>query len=83
MAQQDILYYFNKTNHKREILGELQKGFNMSFVIDGTKDSAKVQVISFNESEIEPNTLIYHKYTNSWWIVSHDKVERYYRAMNY
>ena len=83
MAQKDILYYFDKINHKRYILGEVQKGFNMSFVIDGTKDSAKVQVIGFDESEIEPNTIIYHPITNSWWIVSHDKVERYYHEINY
>ena len=78
----DIVYYFDKITHKRNELGEIQKGFNMSFVIDGTKDSAKLQVIGFSESEIEPNTIILHEATQTWWIVSHDKVERYYHEIN-
>ena len=79
---QDVIYYFDKQTRIRHLLGEVQKGFNMSFVIDGTKDSAKLQVISFEESEIEPNTIVLHQETQTWWIVSHDKVERYYHEIN-
>ncbi|MBO7713381.1 MAG: hypothetical protein J6S85_07395 [Methanobrevibacter sp.] len=73
----DLLYIFDKTTFKREQLGEIQKDFNMSFVIDGTKDTAKVIVWSFNSNEVEPNTICLHAKTNTWWIVQRDKVERY------
>lgn len=74
---QDLIYGFNKITKKRFTIGEIQTDFNMSFVIDGTKDSCQVIVKSFNSQELEPYTIIYHQKTNSWWVVSHDKVERY------
>lgn len=73
----DLIYVFDKKTYKSKALGEIQASFNMSFVIDGTKDSAKVTVISFDGNEVEPNTIVYHKKTSSWWIVASDKVERY------
>ena len=74
----DLLYYFDKTSpFQRHELGEMQSGFNFNFVIDGTKDSAKVVVKSFNGNEIEPNTIIWHEKTDTWLIVSRDKVERH------
>lgn len=52
-------------------------GFNMGFVIDGTKDTTKVQAFSYTRSEIlKPNTLCLHENTNTWWIVNKDKVEK-------
>ena len=77
MAQQDKVYYFTKDTFKKVLYGEVQKGFNLSFVIDGTKDSAKLIVFSYDETEIEPMTIVYHEKTSTWWVVSHDKVERY------
>ena len=73
----DLIYAFNKNTFKSYVLGEIQSDFNLSFTIDGTKDSAKVIVWNFNGAEIEPYTIIYHKQTDTWWVVSHDKVERY------
>lgn len=74
----DLLYIFDKKSpYARQELGEIQSGFNMSLVIDGTKDSQKVLVLSYNGDEIEPNTICWHGKTNTWWIVSHDKVERH------
>lgn len=73
----DKIYAFDKITKLGTLLGEIQTEFNMSFVIDGTKDSSKIIVHSWNENEIEPYTIIYHANTQSWWIVSHDKVERY------
>ena len=74
----DNLYIFDKCkNGDRHLLGEIQSNFNMSFVIDGTKDSAQVVVLGFQESEIEPYTICWHEKTDSWWIVSADKVERF------
>ena len=73
----DKIYAFDKITKLGTLLGEIQTEFNLSFVIDGTKDSAKIVVHSWDENEIEPYTIIYHANTQSWWIVSHDKVERY------
>lgn len=73
----DLIYYFDKKDYSQIELGEIQCDFNMSFVIDGTKDSCQVNVWSFVGNEIEPYTIIYHPKTNSWWITTHDKVERY------
>ena len=72
----DLLYIFDKLTFERSTLGEVQKNFNMSFVIDGTKDSCQMIVWSFSETEIEPYSICYHGATDSWWVVSHDKVER-------
>ena len=74
---QDLIYTFDKTSFLRSSFGEIQNDFNMSFTIDGTKDSAKVRVLSFNENEILPYTIIYHRKTQTWWVATHDKVERY------
>lgn len=76
MASADYIYYFTKNTFKKTLYGEIQKGFNMGLVIDGTKDSLKVQVISFSNTEIEPYTICWHEKTNTWWVVAHDKVER-------
>ena len=79
----DLMYYFDKTSpYQRHELGEIQSDFNMSFVIDGTKDSAKVLVYSFNENELEPNTILWHEKTDTWWIVERDKVERHLNDNN-
>ncbi|MBR1985026.1 MAG: hypothetical protein IKA31_04720 [Clostridia bacterium] len=73
----DVIYLFDKLTNHGIAFGEIQSDFNMSNVIDGTKDSMRVQVWSFVENEIEPYSIIFHKKTMTWWIVSHDKVERY------
>lgn len=72
----DYIYYYTKDTFEQRLLGEIQSNFNMSKVIDGTKDSMKVQVLNFSGEEIEPLTILEHKSTNTWWVVSHDKVER-------
>lgn len=72
----DLVYIFNKLDKTSSVLGEIQTNFNMSLVIDGTRDSSKLTVHSFNGDEIEPNTILLHSKTNSWWIVAEDKVER-------
>ena len=59
-------------------------GFNMSFVIDGTKDSAKMTALSHSrEKAFLPYTIIWHENTNTWWIVSKDNVERYINESGY
>ena len=74
---EDYIYAFDKITFESKILGQIQADFNMSFVIDGTKDSAQILVLNFDETEVEPWTILYHQKTLSWWVVSHDKVERY------
>lgn len=84
----DLVYAFNKKadSNGRFIgfeLGEIQSDFNMSFVIDGTKDSCSIQVWNYSEVEIEPWTIIYHPNTNTWWVVSKDKIERYVNEVGF
>ncbi|MBQ2637009.1 MAG: hypothetical protein IJG09_10020, partial [Methanobrevibacter sp.] len=79
----DNIYYWEGigSTYPRKLLGECQfgeNGMNMSFVIDGTKDSTKLIVFSYTESQIiKPNSIVWHKNTDTYWIVSDDKVERY------
>lgn len=73
----DLIYIFDKVTFKREKLGEIQSNFNMSMTIDGTKDSCSVLVWSYSSVEIEPYTICWHEKTNTWWVVSHDKIDRY------
>lgn len=73
----DYVYVFDKKTWERSLLGEVQNDFNMSLVLDGTKDSMKIIVQGYEETKIEPYTIVQHLKTNTWWIVSSDKVERY------
>lgn len=81
------IYYFEKSKRYYEeqdnyvyyghLLGEIQSNFSMAHTIDGTKDSMSCQVFSSNGNCVEPWTIVWHKDNDTWWIVSHDKVERY------
>lgn len=81
--ERDVVFHFNKNTFVGTILGEIQKGFDMGLTIDGTKDSVTLLVHSYVDYEIEPQTIIWHKKTNTWWVVSHDKVERYCNDSGY
>lgn len=72
----DIIYIYDKLTRVESELGEIQSDFNIGLTINGDKDSCKVIVWSYSGSEIEPNSICYHKKTNTWWIVKNDKVER-------
>ena len=74
---QDLVYIFDKITKVRSILGEVQSDFNIGLTIDGTKDSCAIIIRSYTDFEIEPFTVLWHEKTNTWWIVSHDKIERY------
>ena len=81
------IYYFEKSKRYNEehddyvyyghLLGEIQSNFSMAQTIDGTKDSMSCQVFSSNGNCVEPWTIVWHKDNDTWWVVSHDKVERY------
>lgn len=73
----DLVYYFTKDRFTRTELGEIQTSFSNAFSIDGDKDSAKVEIYGYVRNAIEPNTIIYHPKTNTWWIVNHDQVDRF------
>lgn len=74
----DVVYYFDKLSpYARHELGEIQTNFNMSFTIDGSKDSTKLVVRSFSGQEVEPYTILKHEKTNTWWVAINDKVQRY------
>ena len=73
----DSIYVFDKLTNVGIKYGEIQSFFNMCLTIDGTKDSWKIEVLSFIGDEVEPYSIVYHKKTNTWWIATQDKVERY------
>lgn len=73
----DLVYYFTKDRFTRTELGEIQTSFSSAFSIDGDKDSAKLEIYGYVRNAIEPNTIIYHPKTNTWWIVNHDQVDRF------
>lgn len=84
-----MIYYCEKlsTNAQMTLLGYEQygqEGINFSFTLDGTKDSCRTMVFSYNKKEtIKPFSVILHKETMSWWVVSKDKVERYENESGY
>ena len=77
MARDIIYYYDKKSPYQQHELGEIQEDFNFSAVIDGTKDSCQVIVLSFDEPAIEPYTIVKLNTLGLWYIISEDKVERY------
>lgn len=79
----DYLYAYSKDKpHRQYLLGEIQAKFNMSLVIDGTKDSCKVVIINNVKNKCEPNTIVYHQNTMTWWVVEHDRMTAYYSENN-
>lgn len=89
----DLIYYsdlleitvggVNSKLHTINELGEVQQNFNMSLTLDGTKDSVHFQVVSYNKNILKPYTILWHGSTNTWWVVSHDKVMRYANESGY
>ena len=77
MSLKDIVYIYDKETYAQSELGEIQKDFNISPTIDGTKDSFKMSVFNFSGIEVEPQSIIQHRATKTWWVVKHDKVTRY------
>lgn len=73
----DNLYVFDKNTFVRSLYGEIQQGFNMNLVTDGTKDNTKVTLLNFTQEDVKPFTIAYLESTDSWWIVKEDKVTRY------
>ena len=82
-TNRDVIYAFDKITKEGRIFGEIQNDFSMGLTIDGSKDSCKVVVLSFEENSIEPNTIIYHQKTNTWWIVDNDRKQRFPTAVLY
>lgn len=77
--EHDRLYFWDYIGSKgtKNLLGEIQTNFNMGLSIDGSKDTCKVECFSFDyDSPIKPYSVVLHENTNTWWIVSKDKVER-------
>lgn len=73
----DRIYYFDKINHRRYELGEIQTNFNLNIVIDGDKDSMQIDVHSYSREALQPNTIIYHVNDPlQWFVVKKDNVKR-------
>ena len=66
--EHDRLYFWDYIGSKgnRQLLGEVQNGFNMGNAIDGSKETMKVEVHSLSIAEpIKPYTVIWHENTNN------------------
>ena len=73
----DRIYYFDKNNFRRYLLGEIQTNFNLNIVIDGDKDSMQIDVHSYSRDALQPNTIIYHPNDPlQWFVVKKDNVKR-------
>lgn len=72
-----ILHAYDKLTYKQFEVGKVQTDFNMSRVIDGTKDSVKLEVVGYEDYALEPNTICQLEPTRTWWIVKNDKTKRY------
>lgn len=70
--EKDLIYVYDKVTFARKIFGEIENDYNMSIVLDGTKDSCRVMVYNFEREEIKPNTIVYLPSTDTWWIVEQD-----------
>lgn len=57
---------------------DVNDGFNFSFVIDETKDSAKMTFWSTTRDIIKPYSIIHHTNTDTWWVVRSDNTQKYY-----
>lgn len=79
------LYVFSKIavdgKYYRSLYGEVQSDFNINYVLDGTKDNAKVEVYNYDKEAIKPYTIVFIECGASadlsYFIVSKDKVERF------
>lgn len=73
------IYVYKKVSgyYRSTLLGEEQNGFNMSFSIDGTKDSAKLNVRAYQKLDLKPYDIIEHRNTNTWWVVASDRIDRF------
>ena len=80
---QDLLYYYDKIDFSKHILGEIETSFNQSFVIDGTKDTKKVIVTNYQKEKYQPLSIVKHEATKTWWVIKHDKVGRYVHEGKY
>ena len=73
----DEMWIFDKKTFSKSVYGEIEQGFNMNFVTDGTKDNAKVTIFNHISDDLKPFTIVYLVSTDTWWIVRNDKVTRY------
>lgn len=74
------VYYYDFNEH---IFGEYQSGFNFNLVLDETKDSAKVIVLTKKEEILKPNTIVRLEGIDFWWCVKKDTRQRHLNEVGY
>lgn len=78
----DYAYAFNKKTFARYELGKIQQGFQIGLTLDGTKDTASITILNFDNESVEPNTIVYLQGTDTWWVVKKDETTRYEHESN-
>lgn len=71
----DYIYFFSKKTDTLYATYLVESQYNMSLTIDGTKDSCKVVLYTYDDVTFEPNTIA--RLNNYWWIVKKDRALRY------
>ena len=74
------VYYYDFNEH---IFGEYQSGFNFNLVLDETKDSAKIIVLTKKEEILKPNTIVRLEGIDFWWCVKKDTRQRHLNEVGY
>ena len=81
------MYAYRQTSYGshyfEEYIGEINNDYNLNFVLDGTKDNAKVEICNYNSNIIAPYTILKEEITNTWWVVKKDRVERHQNENGY
>ena len=71
-----VLVYDKLTDTEKNFGGiNISGGFNIAYNLDGTLDSATIQVFNGEDYALETNTLCKMTFNNSWWVVKSDKKE--------
>lgn len=75
-TRQELLVYDKLTNAEKNFGGiDISSGFNIAYNLDGTLDSATIQVFNGEDYALETNTLCMLTFNRSWWVVKSDKKE--------
>lgn len=84
MATSRVYYYRQfPENFVRTRFGDYQSGFNFNLVLDETKDSCKVTVLTMNDTILAPNTIVRLEGISTWWCVKKDTRNRLMNESGY
>lgn len=75
MTTSNDLLIFDKYFLTSSNFGHIQDDTDFYFSIDKSPSSYKCKILNKVRKPIEPNTICYLQYNNTWWVVDEDEVE--------